>query len=762
MRKLAICLVLLFLISIGNPIIQPLEEIEPTIVSSLTASEPSDSDDYFGSSFSSTYTCPDARDAVGNLIVDAELCDMAKMVGEAHNGIVNYMLEAAGNRFSEPSYNAPTALESLYGLDSMIVRIGLDLPPAEQDKGCWVDGTAEPFWMVPCPFFSRANLLSDLEDSTEGREEDTFEFKLLPYLPSPPLEPIPIEPVDFIPPGISGGGAGCHVALGPDGTPGGWTVPCQFGMMSVATAYGDLRPDLLAQTEYLYENNDLNNMTEEERSQASAMNLVHYLESMDPSLRDSGENSTLWAFDLLADYFGVAAAADGSNDTLAELDASIDSVFSSSEYLEASPEVQETVVLMHAVHYASSELWIDYDDMAGTSGRWNWSKFWKVVGDAVGVGAGILIGGGIGGTVAGAAVGSVFGISGGGGEPIVDCALDRSDSKNWWNCAHFVESVRSLEEGDFGYGAEWAPDAVAPMFAYSGDVNFANPDGSVCGDGICSPGEEAGSAHHCPADCGLVGWQSMYVYDTAYDATTAEEDLEFINHVGFTEGTSGRTAYLTIGGVTVLLYNWNCENIDSAMANLHPGVKYSCEDYTGGVSQPDSSGMGALVTINPATSANEKGGCWVSGVAGLIWINPCPGGSPIGFDSGDAIDGCWVYGINGIEWKKPCNDVFSWINIHEDDLRGEGCLGDEIQLDGTILSVWRYPCAKTSDIDADGVIDAWDDCDDTVAGVATDSRGCETKAAIDANNTPGFTLISVLTMLVGAAMISGRRRIRIE
>ena len=81
-----------------------------------------------------------------------------------------------------------------------------------------------------------------------------------------------------------------------------------------------------------------------------------------------------------------------------------------------------------------------------------------------------------------------------------------------------------------------------------------------------------------------------------------------------------------------------------------------------------------------------------------------------------------------------------------------------IERKGCTLSVPEL-APSFDDEDADGVIDAWDDCENTTAGVATDSKGCDVKAVIDANNTPGFTLIAVLTMSVGAAMLLGRQRI---
>jgi hypothetical protein len=166
--------------------------------------------------------------------------------------------------------------------------------------------------------------------------------------------------------------------------------------------------------------------------------------------------------------------------------------------------------------------------------------------------------------------------------------------------------------------------------------------------------------------------------------------------------------------------------------------------------------MGALVTFTAAGSV--KGGCWVSGTAGPIWINPCPSGSPIDFDTGYAPSGCWVFGIDGPEWREPCHE-FSWANLQDGDLQQEGCLVDEVQADGSTINVWSYPCPRTSDADADGVIDDWDNCDNTTAGVATDANGCEVAALADAvrDSTPGFTLFAVLSMLVGVAVISRRR-----
>ena len=57
------------------------------------------------------------------------------------------------------------------------------------------------------------------------------------------------------------------------------------------------------------------------------------------------------------------------------------------------------------------------------------------------------------------------GDGGGGGAPPVDCPLDRSLDQNWWSCAVFVATTRPLEEGDDGYGTEWAPDAIIPKFS---------------------------------------------------------------------------------------------------------------------------------------------------------------------------------------------------------------------------------------------------------------------------------------------------------
>jgi hypothetical protein len=235
-----------------------------------------------------------------------------------------------------------------------------------------------------------------------------------------------------------------------------------------------MRSDLLARAEDLYDNNDLGSMSEWERDRTVVLHSVDYYRvGGGAELTDDQRNLANEVYGLLDDYFKIAgdATEDDGDITLANLDQAINAVFSGDALESASPEALEIVSFVHATHYASTDFWTDYSE--GDDGRWNWERFWEVVGDTAAIAGGALLasgGGAVGAAIGGAVIGAASdsyknSVGGGGGDPPVECPLDRSLDQNWWSCAVFVATTRPLEEGDDGYGTEWAPDAIIPEFS---------------------------------------------------------------------------------------------------------------------------------------------------------------------------------------------------------------------------------------------------------------------------------------------------------
>ena len=65
------------------------------------------------------------------------------------------------------------------------------------------------------------------------------------------------------------------------------------------------------------------------------------------------------------------------------------------------------------------------------------------------------------------------------------------------------------------------------------------------------------------------------------------------------------------------------------------------------------------------------------------------------------------------------------------------------------------------DSDGDGVVDEWDECQDTEKDAATDSKGCKVDSVLDAiedsEDTPGFSFVIAITALFCAIAISRKK-----
>jgi len=462
-----------------------------------------------GTSFPEDWTCPVENDAI---------CHEAKMTGAAHNGYLNYFIEVGADIYPDSAYSEPTAVESMQGFEEVLARLtsGVLKNP---DFGCFVsndDGNVD--WIVPCPYGTYTEQGTDCCDQTldmvddgyelGGRERDPpFKYRLLKSEPNPPLPILPDDPCLHMvgtspppgcpqdPPGSGPGGPIQQDSCLLDNSFGEGFVlyqPCPVPFYSFATGYADLRSDLLVKAEDLYKNNDLGNMSEWERDRTVALHPVNYYgEGGNAVLSDEQRNLVNEVFGLLEDYFKIAgdATEDGENITLEDLDQAIDAVFSDSAFESAKPDAQRVVALVHGTHYASKAFWTDYD----SSSRWNKERFWEIVGDTAAIVGGAVIGvygGPVGTIVGGAIVTGATGsyknsVGGGGGDPPVECPLDRSLDENWWSCAIFSQTVRPLRENEAGNGTEWAPDAIIPYFArdWRGDyvsvAVYASNEGSA-------------------------------------------------------------------------------------------------------------------------------------------------------------------------------------------------------------------------------------------------------------------------------------------
>jgi hypothetical protein len=452
-----------------------------------------------GTSFPEDWTCP---------VENVAICHEAKLTGAAHNGYLNYFIEVGAGIYPDSAYSEPTAVESMQGFEEVLALLTsgvLENP----DFGCFVsndDGNVD--WIVPCPYgtYTEEGTLS--ADDDMGRERDPpFKYRKLESEPLPPLPILPEDPCVHMagtspppgcpqdPPGSGPGGPIQQDSCRLDNSFGEGFVlyqPCPVPFYSFATGYADLRSDLLVKAEDLYKNNDLGNMSEWERDRTVALHPVNYYsEGGNAVLSDEQRNLVNEVFGLLEDYFKIAgdATEDGENITLEDLDQAIDAVFSDSAFESAKPDAQRVVALVHSTHYASKAFWTDYD----SSSRWNWERFWEIVGDTAAIvgGAAISVYGGDMGTIVGGAI--VLGatssyknsVGGGGGDPPVECPLDRSLDQNWWSCAIFSQTVRPLRENEAGNGTEWAPDAIIPYFArdWRGDhvsvAVYASNEGSA-------------------------------------------------------------------------------------------------------------------------------------------------------------------------------------------------------------------------------------------------------------------------------------------
>ena len=429
----------------------------------------------FGASFASDYVCP---------LADDSLCEHAQTVGEAHNGFLNHFVAIGVDLYPDSAYTEPTAVESMQGFEEILARLSRDIVH-NPELGCWAskgDGGTE--WVQPCPYELAQAGRSGSEDS--GRSgNDTFTYQLLPYHEMPPMAEIPLDSIPpLVIPGYGGGGGGagsggsgypngCRVwGPGGPGTEHIWVEPCPNTFALEAQIYGVMRSDLLARAEDLYENNDLGSMSKWERDRTVVLHSIdYYREGGGAELTDTQRGLANEVLNLLDDYFKIATAAteEDGDITLANLDQAINAVFTDGALESASPEALEIVSFVHATHYASTDFWTDYD----SSSRWNKERFWEIVGDTAAIVGGAVIGvygGPVGTIVGGAIVTGATGsyknsVGGGGGDPPVECPLDRSLDQNWWSCAVFVATTRPLEEGDDGYGTEWAPDAIIPEFS---------------------------------------------------------------------------------------------------------------------------------------------------------------------------------------------------------------------------------------------------------------------------------------------------------
>jgi len=431
----------------------------------------------FGASFASDYVCP---------LADDSLCEHAQTVGEAHNGFLNHFVAIGVDLYPDSAYTEPTAVESMQGFEEILARLSRDIVH-NPELGCWAskgDGGTE--WVQPCPYELAQAGRSGSEDS--GRSgNDTFTYQLLPYHEMPPMAEIPLDSIPpLVIPGYGGGGGGagsggsgypngCRVwGPGGPGTEHIWVEPCPNTFALEAQIYGVMRSDLLARAEDLYENNDLGSMSKWERDRTVVLHSIdYYREGGGAELTDTQRGLANEVLNLLDDYFKIATAAteEDGDITLANLDQAINAVFTDGALESASPEALEIVSFVHATHYASTDFWTDYSE--GDDGRWNWERFWEVVGDTAAIAGGALLasgGGAVGAAIGGAVIGAASdsyknSVGGGGGDPPVECPLDRSLDQNWWSCAVFVATTRPLEEGDDGYGTEWAPDAIIPEFS---------------------------------------------------------------------------------------------------------------------------------------------------------------------------------------------------------------------------------------------------------------------------------------------------------
>ena len=468
-----------------------------------------------GLSFAEVYTCP---------VGDDSQCQNALLTGSAHNGYLNYFIEVGANEFPLPAYSESTPVKSMQGFEEVLALLSSGVLK-NPGFGCFVSEETGINWVVPCP---HGTYSEEGEDSTSlllitdppfvYRKLESPEPQPLPLLPEPypclhlagstPPPGCPVEP-----PGIGSGGPiqqdGCWLEGSPDA---GLILhqPCPVPFYSFASNYADLRSDLLAEAEHFYNNNNLESLSDWERSRAAALHKVDYYGNGIAEMTATQENLAQEVFQLLDTYFDAAQGDNGTLDSLSEI---IDALFAGDEYSSMKPASQEVLLIAHATHYASETFWNDFGNFGDRDGPdWEKGRYWNIVGETAALVGGAIIGYGserpgamVGSAIVAASVGSYKSEAGGSDPtlPIVDCPLDRSLSENWWPCAIFSQTLRPLNVNDEGYGDENGPDAIMPYFStdWKGDTVSASVYSDMPNELVCVNEFESPDA---PTICGPV------------------------------------------------------------------------------------------------------------------------------------------------------------------------------------------------------------------------------------------------------------------